>query len=403
MIAADALRDATALVLAAAALPVLAAAAYIALLALLSWRPSPRTGAAPVPIRFDVIVPAHDEEAGIARTLASLATLDYPRAARRIIVVADNCRDRTADVARAGGALVLERHDDTRRGKGYALAYAFSRSVQAGVADAVVVVDADTTVSSNLLAEFAAGIAHGHQALQADYGVRNAGESWRTRLMALALALTHRVRSVARERLGLSCGLRGNGMCFTLGVLRRVPYAAFSLVEDVEYGAELALAGTRVAYVHAARVDGDMPAHAAGAATQRRRWEAGRKQVARRYVPLLLRRGVVRRDLRLLELAVDLLMPPLAELTTVASAGLLVAIVAAAAGVAPAVIVVPWAAAAACIAVYVARGCVATGLGVRVLRDLAWAPAYVAWKLVATRRRTGAPTEWVRTVRTATR
>ena len=130
------------LLLAALALPALGACTYLLILTLLSAR-------LPVPprssrrLRFDVVVPAHNESVRIARSLASLRGLDWPQERFRIVVVADNCTDATAGLARAAGARVLERNDDTLRGKGYALRCAFDYSRDCRWADAVVVVDAD--------------------------------------------------------------------------------------------------------------------------------------------------------------------------------------------------------------------------------------------------------------------
>ncbi|MBI5548426.1 MAG: glycosyltransferase, partial [Deltaproteobacteria bacterium] len=258
------------LALALAAAPVLAASAYLALLAVLARRPPLPPALEQVPrLRFDLLVPAHDEAANIAATVKSLLALDYPASLRRVVVVADNCRDETARLAAEAGAAVWVREHRQRVGKGHALAFAFSRCLAEGWSDAVVVVDADTLVSPSLLQAYSARLEQGARALQADYGVRNPDDSWRTRLAAIAFALFHTVRSLARERLGLSCGLRGNGMCFTTGLLREVPYAAFSLVEDVEYGLRLGEAGQRVWYADEARVYGEMVSTAHASASQR--------------------------------------------------------------------------------------------------------------------------------------
>ena len=216
-------------------LPVLAASAYLLLLTLLSGRKPAPPHVTPR-LKFDVIIPAHNEEAGIARTVTNLSKVDWPVELRRIVVVADNCSDATAERAREAGATVLVRHNQDLRGKGYALQLAFEQSQKDGYADAVVVVDADTQVTSNLLHAFALRLEAGAHAVQAHYGVLNPEASWRTRLMAVAMALFHKVRSLGRERLGVSCGLRGNGMCFTHAVIRQVPHEAFSIVEDLEYG-----------------------------------------------------------------------------------------------------------------------------------------------------------------------
>src|SRR5882757_8853123 len=153
-------------VLSIVALPATAACLYLLVLTLLSAR-SAHPPASSRKIFFDVIVPAHDEAAGIGNTISSLKRLDWPTGRYRIVAVADNCTDATATVARKTGATVLERHDLTRRGKGYALAHAFVWSRAAGIADAVVVVDADSVVSANLLESFAARIETGACALQA--------------------------------------------------------------------------------------------------------------------------------------------------------------------------------------------------------------------------------------------
>src|SRR5512141_2878442 len=108
-----------------AALPVLGAAGYLGLLAVMARRSPVSPPAAGRPRRMAIVVPAHDEEAGIAETVVSLLSVDYPPEELQVLVVADNCGDRTADVAREAGARVLVRQDPERRGKGYALRFAF--------------------------------------------------------------------------------------------------------------------------------------------------------------------------------------------------------------------------------------------------------------------------------------
>jgi cellulose synthase/poly-beta-1,6-N-acetylglucosamine synthase-like glycosyltransferase len=381
-----------------AALPFLAAAVYLAMLAILAGG-----GTAPSPthaVRFDVIVPAHDEEAGVVETVRNLLALDYPRESYRVVVVADNCSDQTAERAAAAGARVLERHDRERRGKGYALAWAFDRLRAEGFADAFVVVDADTSASRNLLGAFAARVADGASALQARYGVRNRDASWRTRLMHLAFTLFHDVRSGARERLRLSVGLRGNGMCFTRGLLERVPHEAFSIVEDLEYGIRLGLAGVRVLDVPEAQVAGDMAASEQASRSQRSRWEGGRLAAARLHAPTLLARAVRERSLLLLDLALDLLVPPLSYLVLGTAAGLAVSLSAWWLSVAGPAVAVLWGTSALALIVYVIRGYAAAGLGWRGLVDVARVPGYMLWKLTLwARPDPGRRGEWVRTTR----
>jgi len=150
-------------------------------------------------LRFDVFVPAHDEEAVIARTVANLRRLDWPADRFRVIVIADNCSDATSSIATQAGAKVFERTNPELRGKGYALKFAFERSAAEAWADAVVVIDADAEASANLLEAFAARIERGACAVQAHYGVLNPLASWRTRLITIAkAAFTSYARALAK-------------------------------------------------------------------------------------------------------------------------------------------------------------------------------------------------------------
>jgi cellulose synthase/poly-beta-1,6-N-acetylglucosamine synthase-like glycosyltransferase len=389
-----------AILLALSSLPVLAGASYLFLLTVLSRRmPVPEYGEPK--LRFDVIVPAHDEEIGIAGTVASLRSVDYPAELFRVIVVADNWSDATAVRAEEAGATVIVRTDPDRRGKGYALKLAFDRTLADGVADAVVVVDADTLVTPNLLRAFSARFQAGAKAAQAEYGVRNPNASWRTRLMVIALATFHGVRSIGRERLRVSSGLRGNGMAFSREAIAAVPHEAFSLVEDLEYGMRLARAGYAVRYVPEARVAGEMVSSENASRSQRRRWEGGRVDMIRRHGWALVKEAFVKRDRVIFDVAMDVLVPPLTYLFGLAIIGTGIAVACTLlGGRGYALAIAPWALSVTMIVSYVLRGLVLSETGPRGLLDLAWAPVYIAWKLALSlsnpkRRREG----WVRTAR----
>ena len=123
--------------------------------------------------------------------------------------------------------------------------------------DAVVVVDADTVVSPNLLSAFAARIEAGAvgraSRLRGAQSQRRLANATR---WPVAFGAFHVLRSLARERLELSSGLRGNGMCFTTRLLEDVPHDAYSIVEDVEYGIKVGEAGHRVHYAAEAQSTG---------------------------------------------------------------------------------------------------------------------------------------------------
>ena len=365
--------------LALAALPVAAASGYLFLLTVKSRRPDPPAYGAPT-TRFAVIVPAHDEEAGIAETVRSLLEVDYPRDRYEVIVVADNCSDATAARAAAAGARVLERVDARKRGKGFALAHAFEAVAAESRADAVVVVDADTIVSENLLRAFDARITGGAKAVQADYAVRNPDAGWRPRMMAIALGMFHVVRSAGRENLGVSCGLRGNGMCFTTTLLREVPHDAFSIVEDVEYGIRLGEHGHRVHYAGEAHVYGEMVSSEKASRSQRQRWEGGRKELVKQHGFRLLKRAIETRSPLLFDLAMDLLVPPLSTLVVATVAGSAASAALAVVTGRPNLAGVLFGASGAFLVAYGVRGWQVSGTGLKGLTTLGYAPAYIAWK-----------------------
>ena len=384
-------------VLIAASLPFLISTAYLAFLSMFSGRL--RDATPDRSTRFDILVPAHNEAAGIGKTVASLLAMDYPKDLFRILVIADNCSDDTATRARDAGATVLVRQNAQLRGKGYALAHGYTAALGEGFAQAIVVVDADTSVSRNLLSAFSARFAAGADAVQAEHGVRNADDSWRTRLMVIAYALYHTLRSNARERLELSCGLRGNGMGFSADLLRRVPPRAFSVVEDIEYGVTLGLAGTRVMYVHEAEVRGDMPVSSEASAPQRARWEGGRTELIRQHVgPLWRSAKGPSRGLQL-DLAADLLVPPLTTVTLWVTIGVVATTLLVVRGLVPPVAVAPWAAAFVMLVLYVVRGAMLAPKGLRTLIDLLWAPVFAIWKVTLLLRPNRNKGEWVRTTR----
>lgn len=238
--------------------------------------------------RFAILVPAHNEEKLLPKLLESLSQLHYPRQLFSIHVVADNCIDETAAIARAAGATVHERFDLVNIGKGYALQWLLARleTMQASY-DAALILDADSVVSPNFLTVMNAQLNHGERVIQAHYAVLHPERSWVMSLRAAALALVHYLRPLGRMALGGSVGLKGNGMVFQRSVLTEHQWSA-SVTEDIDYHMALILSGERVAFAPDATVWAEMPGTLRGAHTQNMRWEQGRYQLARYYVPLLL-------------------------------------------------------------------------------------------------------------------
>jgi len=265
--------------------------------------------------RLAIVIPAHNEAAGIAETVHSCQDADYPRSLFQVIVIADNCTDQTAAVAAKAGATVVERFNPARKSKGYALEYLFrtlSESGQFDTFDAVVVIDADSTVDRTLLLDFDRELRAGHDWIQCYYSVADPDRTWRARLMNYAFSLFNGVILGGENAIGISAGFRGNGMCLSIRGLRRRPWRSYGLAEDLDYTWSIRVAGEYIRFVPGSRVYGTMPGTASyAAATQRRRWEFGRGETRRKFVwPLLMSRnlGVRQKVLSFLKLTMPSLV-----------------------------------------------------------------------------------------------
>jgi cellulose synthase/poly-beta-1,6-N-acetylglucosamine synthase-like glycosyltransferase len=353
--------------------------------------------------RFAVLVPAHNEEMLIGKALQSLAALDYPTDRFTINVIADNCTDHTADIARAAGAVVFERANDEKRGKGYALAWAFERLMHDDARyDAYVVLDADAVVDSQFLRALAGGVARGALALQSHNAVLNAAESETSALRWLALSLMNYIRPLGRNVLGGSSTLTGNGMCLTHELLARHPWQAFGLSEDYQYYLSIVASGEKALFVPRANVRSVMPTTARQLTTQDIRWETispDAQSWQRRIAWLLLRDSVRHFSWVRLDALAELLTPPLSVLAS----GCAVALVGALLLAAPLQLVLAGALSIALFA-YVASAFILLRPPLGVYRAVAYAPFYIArklWVYFVLRRQRKNSSTWVRTSRTA--
>lgn len=341
------------------------------------------------PVRIAVTIPAHNERENIGQCLDSLIADN--EAGAEIVVIADNCTDETAAIARQRGVEVLERFSDDRRGKGFALEYAFEQLARRKF-DAYIIVDADSVVQRGFLAAFARAFAQGADAAQCAYLALNANTNHRTRLLDIALRGFNLTRPQGRARLGLSAGILGNGFGLRRETLERVPYTAHSVVEDLEYHLALVAAGYRVEFVEATTVYGAMPAEGKGRETQRARWEGGRLRMLREH-GLPLAGTIFRGRVRAIEPLLDLLLLPLGFHAILLIAGLCGT--------------QPWLRESALfgLATLLLHVLAATSRGsapMKDLRALATAPAYVLWKIVklpATVLASTRQASWVRTER----
>jgi len=287
----------------------------VALTVLASRAPTEHRFATRKQRQFAFVIPAHNEETGIGATVASVLSVEYPRPHFDVIVIADNCTDGTARLAREAGATVLERHDSSARGKGYALRWGFDLLTGGRTPyDAFVVIDADSVVTPNYLVVLNWYLEKGALAVQTSDLVAPGNEGWNAQMTRIGFLLYNYVRPLGRTALMGSAGLRGNGMCFATELLARVPWKAYSVAEDLEYGLQLLLEDIRVAFAREAGVFAVMPVDARNAVGQRARWEGGRLGLIRRYAPPLARRFFAAPSLAYLDASLDLLTPALVNL-----------------------------------------------------------------------------------------
>lgn len=261
--------------------------------------------------RFVVVVPAYNEEKVILKTLYSLFGLIYPKNLYDLIVIADNCTDNTAKVARNLGATVLERTNPDLRGKGYALRWGFDQIINSDKEyDAVVVFDSDSLASGNYLDVMNYYLEQGKEVVQSSDLVIPQPGIWSSEATRIGFLLTNYVKPLGRKAIGLPMGLRGNGMCFSINHLKKYPWQAWSLTEDLEYGLQLLIKGVDIHFAPEAYVWAQMPVNAQNAESQRQRWELGRHEVIRKYSPVFLKEAIRRRSLKFFDGLIDLITPP---------------------------------------------------------------------------------------------
>ena len=247
---------------------------------------TPGVSSAEVP-RLLFLVPAHDEELLIAGCVRSLVGMNYPRGKTRIIVIADNCSDQTAEIARTEGAEALIRVDRDAPGKPRALAWALDQ-IELRDWDACVIVDADSTVAPG----FATGVAKlaplNDIAFQSNIGMLNEFENWLTRLGGVLARCRYEVTYPLKQSAGLNCPINGNGMGFGTNLLIRDGWRAFSITEDSEQYAVYTEAGVPIRHASEADLFAQEPRSLDQGVTQRRRWLAGRIRIIRDWAVRLV-------------------------------------------------------------------------------------------------------------------
>jgi cellulose synthase/poly-beta-1,6-N-acetylglucosamine synthase-like glycosyltransferase len=272
--------------------------------------------------RVAVVVPAHNENVGILDTLNDIKAQLH--SGDRLLVVADNCTDNTAEVAKTTGAEVTERNDPTKIGKGYALAWAV-RHLSADPPGTTIVIDADCRLERDTLDSLATMSAATNRPIQALYLMTAPDDSAiDQRVAAFAFRVKNWARPLGLRALRLPCQLMGTGMAFPWEIICAANLATGAVVEDMELGLDLARAGRSAVFWPSARVTSQFPVSVGGAKSQRKRWEQGHIGVIFRSVPRLVCESLVKRNFKLLALSLDAAIPPLTLLGMLLSIMLLV-------------------------------------------------------------------------------
>lgn len=383
---------------AVAALPVIAVTAAFAIEVFAGIRPAATASGPPAKVTSAaVIVPAHDEAMIIEATIAALKDALPPRC--RLLVVADNCSDKTAALARSAGASVVERRSETGRGKGFALAAARD-ALRVDPPEVVMVIDADCRIDRNSLSVLIEAAVQSNRPVQStNLLMPDLGASPLIQLSTFAFFLKNVIRQRGLQRLGGPAHLTGTGMAFPWSVFDRAALASANVVEDLTLGLGLAGRGLPPLFVPQAIVSSPAAAKG-GTLIQRERWEGGHFSTIIRSVPGLFGEALRKRDWATFVAALDLSVPPLAMLALFNLAAVAIVLLALFFGGSP----LPLMLLVAVLAAALAAVMLAWGKeGRRFASAAAWArvPFYILWKVPMYLRlaRKGAPKDWLRTGR----
>lgn len=262
--------------------------------------------------KFAMVVAAHNEEKVVSEIVDSLKLIDYDKENYDIFVIADNCTDKTAEIARQHGADVHERFTEGERGKGYALNWMFQRIFEMDKEyDAICVFDADNIVHKDFLKEMNVKFNQGFKAVQGYIDTKNPNDSWITASYAISFWCLNKVYQSARSNLGLSNQISGTGFAVSTDVIKEYGWSATCLAEDMEFTMQLVLNGISVGYAKQAVVYDEKPLTLSQSVKQRTRWMQGHADVASRFIPKLAKKATKEKDILAFDCIIYLLQPTL--------------------------------------------------------------------------------------------
>ncbi len=238
--------------------------------------------------RFMAIIPAHNEEAVVGNLIESLKKQNYNKELYDIYVIADNCTDNTAKVAKEAGAIVYERFDMTRKTKGYALDWFLKQKIEENAPyDAFFVFDADNIVDANFIKNMNKKLCQGEDVVQGYRDIKNPSDNWISAGYALFYWTMHRFYHLARYNLGLSPLLNGTGFMVRFDTIKPNGFDTVTLTEDIEFSLKRIIKGKRLGWATDAIVYDEQPTGFKQSWSQRSRWTVGQMQCIKEYTKKL--------------------------------------------------------------------------------------------------------------------
>ena len=261
-----------------------------------------------------ILVPAHNEEEVIEKTLESIK--EQLNDNDEVVVVADNCSDKTAEIVRQFNFIALERTNLEDRGKGYALDFGIQYIIERNIEpDVVTIIDADCLLEPNALSELKRASQRRNAPVQSCYlMLRGEQDRLSIKISEFAFMVKNKIRLRGLSRLGCPVPLTGTGMTFPWETIKKAKLATGDIVEDMRLGVELVEQGKGPTYCDSARVYSYFPTSEKAEKTQNERWEHGHLSTITRFVPRLLKHSLFHFSYKSLGSALDLLVPPLSLL-----------------------------------------------------------------------------------------
>ncbi len=239
--------------------------------------------------KFMAIVPAHNEEAVIKNLVESLNAQNYPKELYDVYVIADNCTDATAEIAKDAGAIVLKRFDEINKTKGHALNWFIKQKIDENADyDALCVFDADNIVDKNFLKNMNKKLCQGEEVVQGYRDIKNPTDSWISGGYAIFYWMMHRFYHLARYNLGLSPLLNGTGFMVKFDLLKPNGWQTITLTEDIEYSLINIAQGRKLGWAVDAIVYDEQPVTFKASWSQRSRWTVGHLQCMKEYTGKLI-------------------------------------------------------------------------------------------------------------------